>query len=207
MFRSYESKKEFLDLFGRLSAKVRDGSRAFLGYLEDYNNFGPVSLNFKGLEHDADSIAHRINERLYKSYMTPFEPADIQMLAERMDSILDLIVSSQIKLGIFKLKPPLADIAQMAGVLDRAIIEIETIVRSLPEAKLFPAVLGQCADVKALKGQADDLLYELLRTLFSGESDPVELFNRKQIIEQVKEAMDRCGDAADIIEGIILKNG
>lgn len=207
MFRSDEMKKEFMGLFGGLAEKIRDGSGAFLDYLANCNNPDAVVLNFEDLERNADSLTHKIIEKLYKSYITPFEPADIQMLAERMDSILDLVVSSQKKLGIFKLNQPLEDIIQLAVILNRATLKVEAMVKSLADPKQFGAVLQHCAEVRALENQSDNLFYELIRTLFSKEDDPVELFNRKQILEQINEAMDRCKDAAGIIEGIILKNG
>lgn len=207
MFRSYETKKEFLELFGRLSAKVRHGSGAFLNYLEDYNNSEPVSPNFKNPGHDADSIAHKINEKLYKSYLTPFEPADIQMLAEKVNGLLDLIVSSHTKLGIFKLKRPFEDIIQLALILDQSVLKLEKMIESVGDPKCLEAVLQLCAEIRALESQADNLMYILIKDLFDRENDPIELFSRKQILEQIGEATNRCKEASDIIEGIILKNG
>ncbi len=195
-----------MSLFVELSNKIREGSRAFLNYLEDYDN-SESSLNFKDIEHQADLITHEINEKLYKTYLSPFEPADIHALAEKMDSILDLIVSSQIKLGIFNLKRPLEDISRMAVILDQTVLKLEAIVNSFADPKYFEAVLKQCADVREMESQSDNLFYDLIKSLFARQDYPVELFNRKQILEQIKEAMSRCKDVSNIIEGIILKNG
>jgi predicted phosphate transport protein (TIGR00153 family) len=207
MFRSDEMKKEFLKLFGELADKIREGSGAFRDYLGNCDKPGFVEPDFRDLEQNADSLTHKILEKLYKTYMTPFEPEDIRTLAERMDSILDLTASAQKKLGIFKLKRPLDDMVRTAAVLDQAILKIAAMVKGLADPKQFEAVLQQCAEVRALENQADNLCYELIRDLFSRETDPVELFNRKQILENINEALDRCKDAAGTIEGIILKNG
>ncbi len=207
MFRSYPDKKEFLDLFAELAAKIRDGSRLFLIYLEDYNNSESLSSKFKDLEHSADLTAHKINEKLYKSYLAPFEPADIQLLAEKMDSVLDLIVSAQIKLGIYKLKPPFSDMAQLAAVLDETVQKIDSMIKDLADPKAFGTVLEECAAIREMEAKSGNLFYELIKRLFAGQHDPVALFSRQQILEQIKEAMDRCVDVADTLEGIILKNG
>lgn len=207
MFLLPETKKEFLKYFGEMSGKVSDGSRTFLKYLKNYNDPEAVSSNFKGLEHSADSIKHKIDEKLYKSYMTPFEPADMHDLAQKLESILDLIVNSKIKIDIFKLKPPLDDIIRLAAILNEAVLKIETMVKSLEDPKGFNSVLKQCNDVRALKVQADNNFYELMKALFKREEDPIELFNRKQILEHVEEAINTCDDVSDLIEGIVLKHG
>lgn len=202
-----ETKKEFLKYFGDMSGKISEGSRTFLKYLENYNNPEAFYPNFKRFEHGADSIKHIIDEKLYKSYMTPFEPADMHNLAQKMDSILDLIVNSQIKIGIFKLKRPLDDIIQLAAILNEFALKIENMVKSLEDPKSFNPILKQCNDVRFLKSQADNKFYELMEDLFKREENPVELFNRKQILEHAEEAIKACDNVSDIIEGIVLKHG
>lgn len=207
MFLLPETKKEFTNYFGDLSDKISEGSIEFLKYLENYSISEAGSSNFKGIEHSADSVKHKIDEKLYKTYMTPFEPADMHSLAKKMDRILDLIVNSQIKIGIFKLKQPLEDIIQLAVILNQAVLKIELMVKSLFDPKNFNSVLKQCNELRSLQVQADNKYYLLLKSLYERQKNPVELFDHKQILEHVEEAINACGDVSDIIEGIVLKHG
>lgn len=207
MFRSSESKKEYLNLFGELADKISDGSRTFLKILSDFQNYEEMRPEVAAIEQDAYALNHKLREKLYKSYMTPFEPADVQDLAGKMVGIIHLIATSTKKLGIFKLKQPLGDVLQLTLILDEAITRIKGMIKSLGDAKNFEAILQSCSEMRGLKSAGDDEFYKLAKKLFENEKDAFELFNRKQILEHMEEAINTCEDVSGVIEGIILKNG
>lgn len=207
MFRSLETKKEYLSLLGELSNRIIDAATIFLYILGDFQNYEQMYPNLIKIEQDAHKITHKINEKLCKSYMSPFEPADIHDLARKMDSILNIIASSTRKLEIYKLKQPLEDVLQLALFLNEAASKIQIMMKSLGDPKNFESILSMCNDVRGLEGKAVEKYYQLLKKLFATQEDAIELFNRKQILEHIEEATNTCEHISDIIEGIILKNG
>ncbi|MBP1636612.1 MAG: hypothetical protein H6Q10_3186, partial [Acidobacteria bacterium] len=57
------------------------------------------------------------------------------------------------------------------------------------------------------ENEADRMHFEAVRRLFEEEKDPILLFKWKEILDRLEDATDRAEDVADVIEGIVLKNG
>ena len=47
---------------------------------------------------------------------------------------------------------------------------------------------------------------QAIATLFRNESNPIEVIKWKDIYENLEMAIDKCEDAANIIESVVLKN-
>ena len=57
-----------------------------------------------------------------------------------------------------------------------------------------------------IESEADRLILELYRDLFTNERDPSKLMLRKDLFELLEKAIDRCRDAGNVIYQIVLKN-
>ena len=47
---------------------------------------------------------------------------------------------------------------------------------------------------------------ESIVNLFESEKDVIELIKKKEILENIEKAVDRCQNVATVIEGILIKN-
>jgi uncharacterized protein Yka (UPF0111/DUF47 family) len=63
-----------------------------------------------------------------------------------------------------------------------------------------------CIEVNQLEEQADAVERTMLTNLFNSNIDPVTLIKLKELFELLESATDRCEDAADVIQGIAVKN-
>jgi uncharacterized protein Yka (UPF0111/DUF47 family) len=61
-------------------------------------------------------------------------------------------------------------------------------------------------DINRLENENDETLREGLAKLFKEEKDPVLIMKWKEIYEILEDATDRCEDATDVIEGVVLEN-
>ena len=50
-----------------------------------------VSKRMESLERSGDEITHELLDRLRKTFITPFDPEDIQSLASSLDDVLDTL--------------------------------------------------------------------------------------------------------------------
>jgi uncharacterized protein Yka (UPF0111/DUF47 family) len=57
-----------------------------------------------------------------------------------------------------------------------------------------------------VEGEADKLMLELYRDLYSGRHDPVKVVMLKDLYELLEKVIDRCRDAGNVIYNIVLKN-
>jgi uncharacterized protein Yka (UPF0111/DUF47 family) len=60
--------------------------------------------------------------------------------------------------------------------------------------------------MQAIESEADRLILELYKEMFSETSNAVRLLLRKDLFELLEKAIDRCRDAGNVIYAIVLKN-
>ena len=62
------------------------------------------------------------------------------------------------------------------------------------------------ARLQAIEGDADKLILDLLKSLYSHKHDAVRVIILKNLYELLEKSIDRCRDAGNIISLIVLKN-
>ena len=61
-------------------------------------------------------------------------------------------------------------------------------------------------ELRALENEADRLMLELYRDIYSGKLDPLQMFLLKEFFEILEKAIDRCQEAGAVVYQIVLKN-
>ncbi len=92
-----------------------------------------------------------------------------------------------------------------ADVLIDAIEAISSAVGLLHDMRNADKIMEYCIEVNRLENVADDYLRSALAELFNGDYNPMEVMKWKEIYEHLENAVDDCEDAANIIEGAVLK--
>jgi uncharacterized protein Yka (UPF0111/DUF47 family) len=67
-------------------------------------------------------------------------------------------------------------------------------------------IIECCVEVNALENEADRVCREAISRLFDEEKDPIQLIKWKEIFETLERATDKCEDAANILESVVVKN-
>ena len=60
--------------------------------------------------------------------------------------------------------------------------------------------------LRALENEADRLMLELYRDIYSGRLDHLQMFLLKEFFEILEKAIDRCREAGVVAYQIVLKN-
>ena len=71
--------------------------------------------------------------------------------------------------------------------------------------KNLRAITEACVLINSLENEADELLDKATAALFSSSIDAKELIKRKDLYEELELVTDKCEDAANVIESIIIK--
>ena len=106
---------KFFDHFEELSNKISSAGKLFLEILDAYERSHSKVIILKELEHEADRITHVIYEKLHKSIITPLDREDIHALANKMDSILDIIEASATRMYLYKVRKPNRELIRPCG--------------------------------------------------------------------------------------------
>jgi len=162
-----------------------------------------IYLKLKPLEHRCDEINSRVVKRLNKTFITPFDREDIFALIKRMDSISDCLFGAAVRVDTYSLTEPVDGAAKLASIVLQQTKELEIIIQDL---KKRSGPINECKTVKDLESEADNVYRMALKKLFLEEKDPITLFKKKEILDILENASDKCQSTATVIIGILIKN-
>jgi uncharacterized protein len=198
----------FFTLFDGHAKLIVDGAIALADVLRHYEDEKGRDAGIKRIEdaeHAADRITHETVQLLHTTFVTPFDRDDIHRLISRMDDVLDLIDASAERIWLYGIRTMEPDARELARVLEQAVIEMGEAVRRLRDLKDRPRLLAHCTEINRLENVGDQLLRRAMARLFTGGSDAIHVVKWKEIYDYLENAIDRCEDVANVIEGVALE--
>ncbi|NUO19762.1 DUF47 domain-containing protein [bacterium] len=165
-----------------------------------------VVERIKLLEHQGDTVTHKIFNELNGTFVTPFDPEDIHVLASALDDILDNIDGGAGRFLLYKIKSCPPEMARLIECLHSSVQELQhgvTLLRKLTKPNELRTVIER---VNELENVADNIFESAIANLFEEIKDPVEIIKLKEIYVALETATDRCEDAANVLETILIKH-
>ncbi len=204
--RLFPREENFFEYFEVLADKISEGGQLFMEMTQKKDYSEAIVTKLKQIEHEADSITHKTYERMHKTFLTPIDREDIYALVNKMDSIMDVIEATAIRIHLYKVKKPSNEIIIQARILNEAIKKVKSIVHALRNMKNSEMILSGCVEINTLENEGDVALRTIMADLFAQEKDAIELVKWKDIYQLLEEAIDVCEDVSNIVEGIVLKH-
>lgn len=160
----------------------------------------------EAIEHEGDKLSQKIFEQLNRSFITPYDREDIQMMVSSMDDVLDNINGASRKFRLYKPQIVIPEIKLMAEVICLASQEIEIVMKGLTDAHKNKALIRKaCINLNTLENRADDIYHDGISSLFANEKNAKELMKNKSILETLEKCIDSAEDISDTIKGILVK--
>ncbi len=204
--RLLPKKPEFFELFSRHAALGVEGARLLEALVGDLQHVEERAKRIREIEHDADGVCQQTMELLHSSFITPIERADIHLISSRLDDIMDHVEATAQKLWLYEITVATPEVAEMSQCLVRATEAVRKTVDALSDLRDPDRIRALCNDVKAVEKENDRLLRRATARLFKEEQDPKMLIKWKEIYENIEDAVDRCEDVANVVEGVVLEN-
>lgn len=197
----------FFDNFEKHVDLAIEGAKLLVNLLESLDAPGPKARRIKELEHEADVVTHNTMEMLRKTFVTPFDRNEIHHLISSLDDIMDAMEAAAERLTLYEITQATPEARTLARNLVSATAQLQVAVRGLRHVKRDrDAIMTACVDINRIENENDEMLREGLAKLFKHERDPVFIMKWKEIYEILEDATDRCEDATDVIEGVVLEN-
>lgn len=158
------------------------------------------------LEHEGDTIAHNIFAELNATFVTPFDREDIHVLASALDDVMDNMDGVAARFVLYKIRTCPPKMQHLMEILYQSIKELENgvvLLRDLRKAEQLRKILQKVNEYENL---ADDLFEEAIAELFEFERDPVQIIKLKEVYVGLETATDKCEDAANVLESILIKH-
>lgn len=199
--------KVFYELFEQVADTVVEmGSQLKKVVAEpDRDKRVPLIKQIEDLEHRNDDHTHKLFTELGRNFITPFDREDIHYLATSLDDICDYIYSSAKKINFYNINPNDSGIQKMADLIEQGCKEIRTVVYGLRDMKNLRQMTESLVKVNSIENQADDVFDMSIEMLFQTEPDAKEVIKKREIYQAMETATDKCEDAANVIESIIIK--
>ncbi|WP_298269770.1 DUF47 family protein [Geobacter sp.] len=204
MFGLIPKEEKFFTMFKEMSANITEGARLLKDMLDNFDDPQASQRRIKEVEHKGDAITHDIIQKLNKSFITPFDREDIYSLASALDDMIDLIDASAIRFIMYNVEKPTSEAKELAFIILQSCQAVEKAVAHL--GGKFEHIAEHCVEVNALENEADRVCREAISRLFDEEKDPIQLIKWKEIYETLERATDKCEDAANILESVVVKN-
>jgi uncharacterized protein len=196
----------FFDLFNAHAARIVEGSRELNAMIGTFRDLDMHAQRIDAAERAADKITHETITLLHKTFITPFDREQIHELITTMDDILDLIQDVAESVALYDLKSVTPEARQLAEICQMTCDRVQTTVGMLTNIKHPDAILKCCEEIDRLESDADRVLRSALSKLFREESDVKQMIKLRVIYDLLESITDRCEDAANVVEGIVIEN-
>jgi len=200
--------KVFYSLFEQASDNLEKIAKNLLQVVHepDFNKRGVIIKEMEDIEHQNDEITHKIFIELGRNFITPFDREDIHSLASALDDIADCIYAAGKKINFYKIDP-ISDqgIQKMAEAISGAVKAVKEAVAELRNLKNTQKIIECVIKINSIENNADDIFDMSIERLFESDVDAKELIKRREIYQVMEVATDKCEDAGNVIESIVVK--
>lgn len=171
----------------------------------DFEKRGQLIKEVEDMEHVCDDYTHEIFTQLGKNFITPFDREDIHYLATALDDIADYIQASAKKINFYKVNLNDIGIQKMADIIPLGCEAVNRAIIELRNMKNMRQITDALVAINSIENQGDDIFDMSIERLFDTEPDAKEVIKKREIYQVMEIVTDKCEDAANVIESIIVK--
>jgi uncharacterized protein Yka (UPF0111/DUF47 family) len=196
----YSLFEEVADSVGKMGTLLKK-----VVYEPDFEKRGVLIGQLETQEHINDEFTHRIFTELGRNFITPFDREDIHYLASALDDICDYIYAAAKKINFYKVDPNDPGIRKMADLIEEGSGQIRNAVFELRNMRDLRKITDALVKVNSIENQADDVFDTSIERLFETEPDAKEVIKKREIYQVMEIVTDKCEDATNVIESIVIK--
>lgn len=159
------------------------------------------------LEHEGDAITHKIFAELSATFVTPFDREDIHTLASALDDVLDYMDGTAARFVLYRIEKFPQEMVTLIEVLLRSVMELQRGVSLLRDFRKAAELQNVLELVNQYENDADGIFERAIASLFENEKDAILVIKLKEIYVSLETATDKCEDAANVLETLLIKHG
>ncbi|HET7455882.1 MAG TPA: DUF47 family protein [Solirubrobacterales bacterium] len=195
--------RTFFDLFIQAGQNSVRAAKLLDEMMHTWPDSGTLSREIVIAEQEGDKITHEIVQRLNSTFVTPIDREDIYGLATQMDDIVDYTEEAADFLGLYKIEAPMEQATALTKVL---VASCEQLAMGLEKLPTFKDLDKYWIEIHRLENDGDRISRDAVASLFSNGIDPMVVIRWKDMFAVLEEAIDATETAAQILEGIVIKN-
>ena len=165
----------------------------------------PALDAFKLARQRERDASDQISQALVDSFITPIEREDIEALGSALYKIPKQVEKFADRYSLALQHLEHIDFAPRAAMLEQAASVVVEMVHEIKKMNI-DRMTSLNEKLRAIENEADRLMLELYRDIYSGKLDPLQMFLLKEFFEILEKAIDRCREAGVVTYEIVLKN-
>lgn len=208
LFRYFMPKEEkFVERFQQHTDQIVAAAEALKAIFAGTDDFEKCFQTIRERESAADVITRLTLEAVHRTFITPFDRAEIHDLIVALDNTIDTIEEIVQRIAIYRLKTFKPEMLRLTEIIRDCASLLSTAMPLLSEVTRNATALRDMAiRISALEGQGDATLRQGLASLMQNGADPIAVMTQKEIYELLEGAIDRCQDAMDVVQGIVIEH-
>jgi hypothetical protein len=203
-FRLIPREEKFYTDFQAMAEELKLGAQLLEQMLEPDRPLWEKADEIKEVEHKCDSLTHEIIRRLNRTFVTPLDREDIYALARSLDDVMDAVDASATLVRLYRLEHVRYGARELARIITASTDQVRLALGALEQNK---GLITHAIEINRLENEADRIHQLSVSRLFDDEHDPIVVMKWKETLDFLEAATDACEDAANVLEGVMVKHG
>lgn len=200
----FGKKDVFFDLLAASATQARASVKALHLLLSSPGDTQNLDA-FAASRREDKKITQQIDEALCRTFVTELEREDIEALANALYKIPKTAEKIAERIQITRDRLKNVDFSRQIQLMDTAADTVVTMIAELQKLHL-ERVKELNEKLQQVEGEADKLILESLRQLYTATPDAVQVVILKDLYDLIEKVVDRCRDAGNVVAHIVLKN-
>jgi uncharacterized protein len=196
---------KFFDLLEASAQESRTSVQALIRFVRNPDELKTLD-EFVDARRKEKRINDQISEELCRTFVTALEREDIEALSVALYKIPKTMekIGERILLAPELFKG--VDLTRQLGMLEKSTDTLVTMIKELRRGVHLERIRELNDTLQVLEGEGDKLILEELKRLYQGEHNGTKVVFLKDIFELIEKVFDRCRDAGNVINQVVLKN-
>src|SRR5579885_2206352 len=199
----------FFTLFEKHAAIVVAGAEALRGLLRGGETVEDYCKQVFQREAEADDVTREVLMAVRRTFITPFDRADIHDLISSMDDAIDQMNKTAKIIRLFEIRSFEPQMQQMSEIIVQA---AKLVLEAVPLLSSISTNAGRLneltARIIAIEEQADELSDRGLKALFvaSRHGNAMTYIMGSEIYDHLEKVVDRFEDVSNEINSIVVEH-
>jgi hypothetical protein len=193
--------------FRLLQASAEEGRSSVQALKKILQNAKPDAdlTQFAAARRKDKEITVQISELLARVSISGLDREDIEAISRalyRVPKTVDKFATRYVACAA-QLGP--IDFSRQVALVEQAVDTVAFMIKEL-EFSRFESVNQANERLQTIEGDADKLVLQLLTELYHGQHPPLRVTMAKDLYELLEKVVDRCRDAGNVIDNVVLKH-
>ncbi len=195
----------FFELFISGSKIINNSANELRLLMDNLTKPEPILEKLTVLEHEGDSITHKLIEHTKKMFITPLDREDIFRITKDIDNVTNKIEAAAHKFYIYSIETPTPEAVEIVDKLVTATEDLITIISELKTMDKSKIMLEKIIKVNVIENEADLIYRKAVKNLFDNSTDVLYVIKWKDLYKYLEDSIDACEKLANEIRGVVMK--